>query len=147
MPEYRTIEVDFDVHKLIENERRSFDDSPNAALRRLLKLGPAPSVALEKEPNAKPLGRAWTDSGAVLPHGTPVRMPYGRNSQLFEGEIIDGRWVVAGRTFDSPSGAASELAITRRGRKTKLNGWVYWEVKLPGETEWVRLDSLRKASS
>jgi hypothetical protein len=32
----RSIEIDFDVHKLIEQERVSFSDTPNETLRRLL---------------------------------------------------------------------------------------------------------------
>ena len=34
----RTIEVDFDIHQLIELERRSFEETPNDVLRRLLRL-------------------------------------------------------------------------------------------------------------
>ena len=41
MAEVRTIEIDFDIHKLIETERRSFAESPNMVLRRLLNLGEA----------------------------------------------------------------------------------------------------------
>ena len=48
MRQFRTIEIDFDVHKTIENARRGFYESPNGALRRLLKLpepDPSPRTA------------------------------------------------------------------------------------------------------
>ena len=35
----RTIEVDLDIHKLIETERRDFSEAPNTILMRLLDLG------------------------------------------------------------------------------------------------------------
>ena len=45
MSEFRSIEIDFDVHKVIEIERRGFQESPNDVLRRLLKIkGSQPSA-------------------------------------------------------------------------------------------------------
>ncbi len=137
MSDLRTIQIDFDLHKLIEAERRGFGETPNEVLRRLLKLGPpSPSHA-----SLKPIvrGRAWSDEGVVLAHGTKVRMSY--NGRTHEGEIVDGKWVVEGKSFSSPSGAASGTAITKRGKKTRLDGWKYWEVKLVGEDSWKPLDS------
>lgn len=144
MPQYRAIEIDFDVHKLIEGERRGFDEAPNAALRRLLGLPPPPSKATESESET---ARGWHDEGVFLPDGTRVRMTYGRGKQVIEGQIRDGRWVIGGKTFASPSGAASELAVTKSGKKTKLNGWNYFEVQLPGEKTWGSLSALRAKAS
>lgn len=141
MDQYRNIEIDFDVHKLIELERRSFDDPPNAALRRLLGL----PEKKEQEDLAKPVGRAWSSEGAVLPHGTRVRMTYGH--QPIEGEIIDSKWVCNGRTFDTPSAAASAVVVTKDGVTTTLNGWNYWEAKLPSSAEWVPIRNLRTTKS
>jgi hypothetical protein len=135
MSQYRTIEIDFDIHKLIEAERRSFDDPPNAVLRRLLKL---PDKANEQTVSA---GRPWSSDGAVLPHGTSVRMTY--SQKLIEGEIVDGKWVSEGRSFDTPSAAASAIATTKDGQNTTLNGWNYWKAKKPGSTEWVSINNLR----
>lgn len=136
MEQYRNVEIDFDVHKKIETERRSFDDPPNAALRRLLGL---PEKKNEQRGSS---GRPWSSEGAVLPHGTPVRMNY--SEQLIEGEIVDGKWVCNGNTFDTPSAAASALALTKDGQPTSLNGWNYWHAKLPNSAEWVPISSLRK---
>ena len=140
MAHFRTIEVDFDVHRCIENERHGFDESPNDALRRLLKLGSSPApVSASSAPQIR--RKSWSDKGATLPHGTMIRMTY--NGQVYEGKISDGMWVVGDREFDSPSGAASGIAITKKGKSTRLDGWIYWEVRQPGEDNWVPLDSLR----
>jgi len=144
MPQYRAIEIDFDVHKLIEGERRGFDEAPNSALRRLLRLPPGPSEATPSESEGR---QGWHDEGVFLPDGTRVRMSYGRGKQVIEGQIRNGRWMIGGKTFASPSGAASELAVTKSGRKTKLNGWNYFEALLPGEKSWASLSALRAKAS
>lgn len=144
MSEFRTIEIDFDVHKAIETERQSFSEPPNAVLRRLLGLSPKPAVL--KTPSNEGVGcRTWNGEGVVLPHGTKLRMSY--NRQQFEGEIIDGAWVISGKTFDSPSGAAGGGALTKDGKHPPLNGWIYWEVKRPSDAAWTRIDSIRQQNS
>ena len=50
-----------------------------------------------------------------------------------------GRWTLG---F---GGAASGVAITSKGEKTRLNGWELWEVQQPGQTKWIRIDVLRVA--
>lgn len=139
MPELTTIEIDFDVYKLIEAERRSFDEPRIAALRRLLKLPPNP--AMEPIKTRRSVGRAWSGEGVTLTHGSRLKMHY--NGRQYEGEIVDGKWVIEGKTFDSPSGAASGIAITKRGKKTRLDGWIYWEVQAPGDTGWTPIKALR----
>src|SRR5205085_4873112 len=85
--------------------------------------------------------RSWSGEGVTLVHGTRVRMRY--NGRLYEGEIVDGRWIIEGKTFDSPSGAASGIAVTKRGKKTRLDGWIYWEIQAPCETGWTPIAALR----
>lgn len=138
--QYRTIEIDIDVHKLIEAERRNFLERPNDALRRMLGLGEA---AKASPPRAS--SRSWVADGVTLPHGTLLRMTY--NKRTYEGEVVDGQWMLEGRSFGSPSGAASALAVTKRGAKTKLDGWTYWYARRPGDDAWVRLDTLRSAKT
>ena len=139
MPELTTIEIDFDIYKLIEVERRSFDEPRIAALRRLLKLPPKTPA----EPvNGKALAsRPWSGDDVTLVHGTRVRMSY--NGRRYEGEIVDGKWVIEGKTFDSPSGAASGVALTKSGKTTRLDGWGYWEVLVPGDTVWMPIKAMR----
>ena len=138
MSDFRTIEIDFDVNKEIEKERRSFAESPNDALRRLLKL-PAKPAPAPLEPSEG--SRAWAGMGVVLTSGTAARMKY--NGQLHLGQIENGAWRVGGKTFNSPSAAASGVARTKNGTATSLDGWEYWEVKRPGETHWMPIKMLR----
>ncbi|WP_133254306.1 hypothetical protein [Phenylobacterium deserti] len=133
----RTIAIDFEVHKLIEMERTSFDETPNAALRRLLGL-PRSSARTEGD-HAK--GPGWTCDGVHLPDGTQLRMSYSGRSH--RGEIDGGTWLVEGQRFRSPSGAASGVARTRSGKHPRLDGWIYWEALLPGTEEWIRILELR----
>jgi hypothetical protein len=130
------IEIDFDVYKLIEAERRGFNDSPLAALRRLLKLGEATRAPSQEQPS----GRPWVHKGLSLPHGTALRMEYNRH--IHEGQVVDGRWLVEGQLYDSPSAAAVGVARTKNGVQTTLNGWHYWQVQQPGSNRWVQLKYL-----
>jgi hypothetical protein len=138
----RLIEIDYDVHKLIEMERRDFDEPPNAALRRLLKLPEKPPIppSVDK-PSPAPL---WRGEGVDLPEGTKLRMNYGRAKTVYTGVISKGNWLVEGKMFDTPSDAASGVAITGVGKRTRLNGWDLWEVQRPGESEWHLIGTLRQ---
>jgi len=139
VPNFATIEIDFEVYKLIEAERRSFDESRNEALRR--RLGLPPSAGLDPSREAPSEGRSWTGEGVTLPHGSKLRMRY--NGRTHEGQIVDGKWIIEGKSFDSPSGAASGIAFTKRGERTRLDGWIYWEAQRAGDTEWTRIAELR----
>ena len=139
MADFRTIEIDFDIHKLVERERQNFSETPNTVLRRLLQL-PARHAGPPVKKNGAS-GRAWSGEGVTLPHGTAVRMRYNRRQH--EGEIVDGKWVIDGKGYDTPSGAASDVAVTKRGKKTRLDGWIYWEAKVPGDTTWMPIKGLR----
>jgi hypothetical protein len=140
----RIIEIDYDIHKLIETERRDFDEPPNEALRRLLKLPEKPLVQPVREQSSS--ARIWRGEGVDLPEGTKLRMIYGRAKIVYTGVISNGNWLVEGKMFDTPSGAASGVAITGRGKRTRLNGWDLWEVQRPGEAEWQLIGALRRLS-
>ena len=85
MAQFRNIEIDSEVHQLIENERRGCNESPNDALRRLLKIG-EPKFAPERDaPASVPTKRSWSDKGVVLPHGTAIRMEYKGISSMASG--------------------------------------------------------------
>ncbi|RWK27511.1 hypothetical protein [Mesorhizobium sp.] len=138
MTEMRTIEIDIDVHKLIETSRTSFAETPNAVLRRLLDLG-APSATGSN--GTKLHGRAWTGKGVTLPAGTELRMEY--RGREHRGVIENAAWVVEGQRFKSPSAAAGAVAITKSGSRPSLDGWKYWQIKRPGDDGWIGLDTLR----
>jgi len=136
------IDIDWDIHRMIEGERHGFDEPPYLALRRLLKLpsleaGPLAAATEEAD------GVAWYEDGVTVPHGSLARMSYQRGRQLFEGRFLNGRLIVEGQGFDSLSAAANALAETRDGKKTQLNGWNYWEARFPGETQWRSLKQMR----
>lgn len=139
--DYRSIEIDFDVHKRIEAERSSFGESANDVLRRVLGIGARENKASALIAAAVEHGRSWTGKGVTLPGGTLVRMDY--NGQQLAGVITDGKWIVEGREFSSPSAAASKSVRTKSGKETSLDGWKYWQAKRPGDDSWVLISSMR----
>ncbi len=151
MADYRSIEIDFEVHKKIEMERHSFEESPNDVLRRLLKLPKTRQIEnfmtldaldqkIEKAASEARSG-AWSGKGVTLPSGTEVRMEY--NGELHYGVIKENRWVIGDQNYRSPSAAACAVGRTKEGSSTSLNGWVYWNAKRPGDEDWVPINKLR----
>lgn len=142
MSQLQQIDIDWDIHKMIESERASFDEPPYVALRRLLKL-PSPNRASTAEKVEIGTGTPWVEEGVAVPHGSLAKMEYQRGSQVYEGQFLNGKLVVNGRSFDTLSAAANALAITKAGTKPSLNGWLYWKVKFPNETTWRSLNAMR----
>jgi hypothetical protein len=136
------IEIDFDIYKLIESERRGFEEPQYVALRRLMKL-PDISSNESDEPPVETNGRSWREGLVEIPHGSLARIEYDRGRQVYEGKFLDGRIVVNGSSFGSLSEGAKALAVTKRGKSPSLNGWKYWFAKLPGEEEWRSLWDMR----
>jgi hypothetical protein len=139
MEQFRSIEIDFDVHKRIEAERSSFGETPNDVLRRLLKIEAMPPTVASNPPAAR--GRAWSGKGVTLPPGTELRMEY--NGRSHHGRIENGGWLVEGKRYGSPSAAAGGAATTKAGSRPSLDGWIYWRVKRPGDQDWMALNTLR----
>jgi hypothetical protein len=54
--------------------------------------------------------------------------------------VNSGALVLHGQRFDSPSAAA--MSITG----SAVNGWTFWEYKLPGQDRWQILKSLRRSA-
>ena len=80
---------------------------------------------------------AWSGKGVDLPHGTELKMTY--HNQDHFGEIRDGKWLVNGESYGSPSTAARGVS-----GGASLNGWHYWYVKRPGHIRWTQLKRVRK---
>lgn len=150
--------IDWDIHQLIELERKGFDEPPINALRRLLGIeGGAKAPAVAKRVRTAPAGAKpakteapagpaeWTLDGVTIPNGTKARFNYRRNSKPIYGEFRDGKLWAAEKAYDNLSAAANDLATTKAGHKTRLNGWLYWSVQLPqGSDNWIIMDQLRK---
>lgn len=138
---FRTINIGLTVHNAIETGRLNLDESDDAVLQRLLcrQSGVNPENDIHKHAY-----RSWSGDGVILPHGTRIRMLY--NKVLTLGSINDGYWQIGDNTFNSPSGAASSAARTKAGRRTSLDGWIYWYVQRPSDTDFITLSSLRVTS-
>ena len=60
------------------------------------------------------------------------------------GVVVGGKWKIdEDECYNTPSQAASAVARIKHGGKTRLNGWKYWYIKRPSDTNWMLLDKLR----
>src|SRR5579862_3284755 len=140
-----TIEIDFEVYKALTTRRANESDSYNEVLRRLLGLGQGSPVIRrlfgfgQSRAPVPPGGQNdWFYKGIRFPAGTDFRARY--HGQLHHAKVERGALAVNGRRVLSPSDAAREIT------GNNVNGWRFWQCRLPGETEWRRLDSLRRDS-
>ncbi len=130
-----SIEVDFDVFKALTARRPTEDVSANDVLRQLLRL-PAQSAPAVKSDSPSP--EDWVTKGVRLPAGTELRATY--KGQVYLARVASGALTYNGKRFNSPSAAA--MHITRN----PVNGWTFWECRLPGQGRWTSLKELRAAS-
>ena len=132
----RTIEIDFDVHQRIETERKSFEDPPNAALRRLLGLGPPkqdPATNLPSKLVGQPRA-GWKSKGVTLPDGTEIQVSY--SEVRASGTVASGHLTFDGKAFRTPSSAVMDVVATARGSAVSaINGWRYLYARLPGKKQ------------
>lgn len=70
-----------------------------------------------------------------MPHGTDLRANYKGATHV--AKIVDGEWIQNGHPQSSPSAAANVIT------GNSVNGWDFWEVKLPDHPRWRVLNSLR----
>jgi hypothetical protein len=138
----RIIEVDFDVYKALTLRRPTESVTENDVLRELLGL---PNVAHgQQAPSSASLAvivsepGAWITKGVRFPAGTEFRAHYKGETHL--ARVQNGALVVKGQRFDTPSAAA--MAITG----SPVNGWTFWECRLPGQAAWQIIKALRKSA-
>lgn len=137
MAELRTIEIDFDIYKVIQAERRTFSEPEYSALRRLLGLGdPTPSPRPQPA-ESQATGGVSVGAGVYLPNGTKLRMTL--HGQKHLAEVRDGAIHVNNGREYTLSGAAMRIT------KYNVNGWRVWYAQLPGSEEWKSLLALRRA--
>ena len=139
-----TIEIDFDVFKKLTNLREAEHVTYNDVLRQALGLS---SVASPENVSARVSVRdggrggvgsgSWTTKGIVFPVTTEFRATH--KGKLVSGRVEAGALVVNGKRYETPSAAA--VAIT----ETSVNGWKFWECRLPGSSSWQLIASLRRS--
>lgn len=130
------IEIDFDVYKALTARRPSEDVTENDVLRQLLHL---PRESTSAASANSPTTGDWVTKGVRLPAGTELRATYKGQNHL--ARVADGALVLNGKRFDSPSAAA--MSIT----KHPVNGWTFWQCRLPGQGRWTLLRELRTTRS
>jgi hypothetical protein len=133
------LEVDFDVYKAIFALRANERVTENDVLRELLGLTPkkeAPVAALKS--NGAPTDGVddWLVKNVRFPAGAEFRATY--KGKTYTGRVQGGALIVDGKRYESPSSAA--VAITGGA----VNGWRFWEARLPGKASWQLIDSLRR---
>ncbi len=136
-----TIDIDFDVFKVLTSRRETEAVTYNDVLRRVLDLdnkAPSPSSPPAGMDQAKTSDSGgWVAKGVTFPAGTEFRASY--KGQSYYGSVEAGALVVQGKRFESPSAAAGSIT------GNPVNGWLFWECRLPGKAGWQAMKSLRKA--
>ena len=126
------IYVDFDVFKALTARRATESVTENDVLRQLFGLTPAGQI---RHADARHRAGDWVAKGVRFPEGTAVRAKY--KGKTYFAEVKDGALFVEGKRYDSPSAAA--ISITGN----PVNGWAFWEARLPGQGEWKTMKSFR----
>jgi hypothetical protein len=78
----------------------------------------------------------WFRSGVFVPNGSQAR-GWCKHAVHY-AKVEGGDWVVNGKRYDSPTGAAAAVG-------SSASGWDFWEINSPGEDKWWRLYDRRKA--
>lgn len=131
-----SINVDFDVFKALTARRPSEDVSENDVLRQV--FGLPPKRPGQSEVVAVTPGD-WMTKGVRFPAGTEFRATY--KGQTYLGRVEGGALVLNGKRFDTPSAAAMSIA------DSPVNGWTFWEARLPGQAGWTMIKALRKPAA
>ena len=130
---HEKIDIDFDVFKEITARRKSSETSPNDVLRELFNLNPIQSKQTIINPPKHSL--SWVVKNVEFPEDTDFRAAY-KGKQYF-AKVRNGGLLYDGKLYHAPSKAA--MAITN----SSVNGWVFWECKLPNSSSWKYIDKLR----
>lgn len=153
--QYRKIEINMYIHRFIEKHRRYFGEPECEILERGIReiTGDAEPLVPDSMLNAgvsaatigsasgvgRSSGRSYSGDGYSLKHGERLEMEY--NGRIHKAQIVDGAWLTEnGTVCYSPSAAANDVARTKTGEKTQLNGLLYWRVFRDGR--WIALREL-----
>jgi len=129
-----TIDVDFDVYKQLTVRRTTEDVSYNDVVRELLGLEQCKADAHKGASIST--AEDWVVKGVHFPKGTEFRANY--KGQFHTACVEGGALVLAEKRYESPSAAAVSLT------GSSVNGWRFWECRLPGKSSWQFIESLRR---
>ena len=128
------IDIDFDVFKALTNKRATESETYNDVLRDMLGL---PRPAKQTKPHGNPVnGMAWVSKGVTFPDGTEFRANY--KGAVHAAKIERGRLIADGGKRSTSLSHAARLVTNN-----SVDGWVFWEVKRPGDTSWRKAQTLR----
>ena len=127
-----SIEVDFDVFKELTVRRKTEATTYSDVMRDLLRLPAASPTAGKPAPYG---AQGWLSKGVFFPNGTELRATY--KGRTYSAKIENNQMLLEGQPMKSPSAAAGLIT------GTPVNGWRFWECKLPHETRWRRIDNHR----
>jgi len=128
----QSIEIDFDVYKKLTILRETEKTTYNDVLRKLLELPTLISTAPKQNWKSE---NSWATKYYIFPHGTEFKANY--KGKEYQGFVKDGHLLLNGRRYSSPSRAA--ISITNNS----VNGWVFWECRLPNSSNWVSISSFK----
>ena len=130
----QTVEVDFEVYKQLTVRRATERVTYNDVIRELLGIK---TEAAEAPTQVNGTSAAdWVTKGVRFPAGTEFRSEY--KGKLLTAKVEGGALVLNGQRYDSASAAA--MSVT----DSAVNGWVFWECRLPGQSNWRLLKSFRR---
>jgi hypothetical protein len=136
MKAVKTIEIDLDLHKAIEANRRAFEERENDILKRMLaiQMKGDDQSGIESRQDQKREG--FYSKGVFLPKGRVLRGE--RNGISYEAEVTVKGIEWKGKLYPSLSAAAS----TATG--TSTNGWIFWHYVDEFTGKMVSCRTLRK---
>lgn len=104
------------VAKVLTESNRTAED----VLREALKIKPEGFVTAE---------------GVVFPEGTAFMAWY--KDRAYWANVKNGMLEFMGKSFSSVSAAAMEIT------KRPANGWEFWQAKVPGKSDFIKISKLR----
>lgn len=128
--EMKQINIDLDVYKVIEQERKSFNETHNEILRRKYGFEPA-----KEEKSEQQIGGLYV-SGVLLKNGLKLHSNY--KGRIIEARVENNVIVYNGKSFTSPSAAAGEAT------GNSVNGWQWWLFFNEETGKWLTLNRLRR---
>jgi len=128
--EMTQISIDLDVYKAIQQNLKSFNDTPNQVLRRILGLPKTEEKSFMPQREGMYIKRAFLKDS--------LRLRKRFKGRMLEAIVENGTILYDGKPYPSPSGAA--VAATG----TSVNGWRFWEYLDDTSGVWKSLDVLRR---